>query len=169
MTRVNDAAHRAGASRLWLAAGGALGLAVATFVLLSVARGPDEAARPDAAAAGGTRRVEVTVARAGTTLYERAPLDDLGPLADGDRMMVSVRDGAGAFLRLEARDEGRWASVFDGRVPDDGDVPLTLTVTRGSETALRAALCDEAPPPGPGVFVAPGESCQVATWVLDVR
>ena len=92
-----------------------------------------------------------------------------GPLADGDRMMVSVRDGAGAFLRLEARDVGRWASVFDGRVPDDGDVPLTLTVTRGSETALRAALCDEAPPPGPGVFVAPGESCQVATWVLDVR
>lgn len=162
-----DAPTRGTGWRPWLAPLALAAVALAAVLLL---------VRPDGAppagtviSRGGTGAIEAVVARGGRRLLTATPLDELPALEDGDQMMLRVRDGAGAYLRLEAKDQGLWRGVFDGLVPPDGVIPLGLTVTRAGETALRAALCDAPPDPGPAVFVAPGDACAVATWTLEVR
>ncbi|TNF23651.1 MAG: hypothetical protein EP329_26980 [Deltaproteobacteria bacterium] len=119
----------------------------------------------------GAVAVEATVVRDGQTVVADTRIEDLGALADGDRMRLRVRSAAGRPGRVEGLDGGDWVRVWEGAIPEDGWLPFGLTASAGSETALRVAVCEPERPIPADVFAAAAapEGCVLRTWILDVR
>lgn len=166
--------------RAWLAAGTVLALAAGAFL---VTRPPPEVKAPPGLTSpigqpggergkGGAPRIEVAIERAGVVMAEPVAIDQ-AVLQAGDRLRLKVARTAGLNVAVEAFDAGQWAEIERGVIPEDGWLPLVLSVTAGDPARLRVLACVGAlppvAPPAASPTLAASSDCRLVEHTFEVR
>lgn len=142
----------------------AASLAVAGLAFL-VIRPPVESGRPGEQLKG-IASLDVAVSRSGMLVVNGTPAEKVIGLQAGDQLRLRAQGApASAWLILQGDEENRWTTYFEGPVPEDGWLPMGLTITPEGRTRLRLLTCTSRPPAG----AAPEAFCQERVHEWEVH
>ncbi len=90
----------------------------------------------------GATSLSVTVMRKTQVVQHERALEQATDLRVGDRLRLKVVGPSRAHVSLQGWENGDWRAYFEGPLPKDRWLPLSLRLTDDPKTRLRLQSCD---------------------------